>query len=212
MFDFSNIQKIYDISPLIHSQLAVFPGDVPFTRRISQSQSQGDHLDLSSVETTLHIGAHADAENHYKKDAPGIHKKNLKIYMGSCQVVEVKASKAHSISLCDFDLKKISSPRVLFKTQSFNPYEWTDQFTSIASEVIESLVQVGVILVGIDTPSIDPSDSKVLKAHKTIMKHNISILEGLVLNEVLEGEYQLIALPLKIKDADASPVRAILWT
>ena len=211
MIDLSHIQQVYDISPLISSQLVVFPGDVPFTRKVSLSQEQGAHLDLSSIETTLHIGAHADAENHYGKNQVGIDRKDLTHYLGPCQVIEVKVERGGSISLCDFSIEAVSNPRVLFKTESFDPYKWTSHFVSISSEVIESLAQAGVILIGIDTPSVDPADSKTLDAHKVILKHNVSILEGLVLDEVSEGEYQLIALPLKIKDADASPVRAILF-
>lgn len=208
--DLEDFEEIYDISPLISESIAVFPGDTPFKRNVLMSQDQGSHLDLSSIQTTLHVGAHADAVNHYGKNEPGIELKDLRTYMGGCQVIEVTTAFNQRISLYDFDVKAVVSSRILFKTNSFNPNQWRDDFVSLSPEVIEALAERGVILVGIDTPSIDPATSKNLESHKAILAANMSVLEGLVLDEVKEGVYQLIALPLRIKDADASPVRAIL--
>jgi arylformamidase len=209
-FDLDSFEKIYDISPLISEKIAVFPGDTPFERQVFMSQDQGSHLDLSSVKTTLHLGAHADGANHYGPEQPGVDQKDLRVYMGGCQVIEVHTAYNQRITLFDFEINTVQRPRVLFKTKSFQPDQWRDDFVSLSPEVIHALASKGVLLVGIDTPSIDPSTSKNLESHKAILENNISVLEGLVLDDVPEGEYQLIALPLKIKDADASPVRAIL--
>ena len=83
-------------------------------------------------------------------------------------------------------------------------------FNSLSPELIEFLVQHEVCLVGIDTPSVDPFSSKALESHKSIAKHDLAILEGLVLDSVPEGLYQLMAFPLKLAQADAAPVRAVL--
>lgn len=204
-------QEIYDISPVINSELAVFPGDVPFRQETSLDQNKGDHLYLSAMTTTLHIGAHADAPLHYGKNAPSIDVRSLRPYLGECQVVHVKTPMGQRISLADFDLEAIKAPRVLFKTESFYPYRWTEAFNSLSPEVIEALVKIkSVTLVGIDTPSVDPHDSKGLESHQSLLQNDVSVLEGLDLEKVPEGMYQLIALPLKIQGADASPVRAIL--
>jgi len=72
------------------------------------------------------------------------------------------------------------------------------------------MAKQGVVLVGIDTPSIDSFSSKDLPAHHTTTKVGMKILEGVVLSEINEGIYQLSCLPLRIKGADASPVRAVL--
>lgn len=208
--ELDRIKEIFDITPLISEQIAVFPGDTPFQRETLLEIDKGHNIDLSTIKTTVHLGAHADAENHYGAKRPGIDQKDLRVYMGDCQVVEVKTAHNARVSLLDFDLKGIHHPRVLFKTNSFNPNEWKNDFVSLSPEVIEALAKKGVILVGIDTPSIDPSQSKGLESHQTILKHNISVLEGLLLDDIKPGDYQLIALPLKIKGADASPVRAIL--
>lgn len=211
IFDTDGINEIFDISPLIHKGIAVFPGDTPFERQVLMSQENGSYLDLSSIKTTLHLGAHADALNHYGPNQPGIDQKDLRVYLGGAQVVEVRTAFGQRISLFDFDINEISQSRVLFKTNSFHPDQWQDDFVSLSPEVIYALADRGVILVGIDTPSIDPSTSKALESHKAILDRGVSVLEGIVLDDVSTGNYQLIALPLKIKDADASPVRAILF-
>ncbi len=209
-FNIDDFDQIFDISPLISESIAVFPGDTPFSREILMSQDKGSHLDLSTIRTTLHLGAHADAVSHYGPKAPGIDQKDLRTYIGGCQVIEVKTAFGQRISLFDFDIQSIQRSRVLFKTNSFHPDQWRDDFVSLSPEVIHALADLGIILVGIDTPSIDPSTSKKLESHNAILDRGISVLEGLVLDEVQAGDYQLVALPLKIKDADASPVRAIL--
>lgn len=205
-------QEIYDISPVINSELAVFPGDVPFSQETALDQKKGDHLYLSSIRTTLHIGAHADAPLHYGTGEESIETRSLRPYMGECQVVEVTACPlGQRITLDDFNIEQIQAPRVLFKTKSFYPYKWESSFNSLSPEVIEALVeQKSLVLIGLDTPSVDPHDSKNLESHNCLLKHNLSVLEGLDLEEVPEGIYQLIALPLRIQGGDASPVRAIL--
>jgi arylformamidase len=101
--------------------------------------------------------------------------------------------------------------RILFKTNSFpDPNSWNSDFVALSSDLINYLATKNIILVGIDTPSVDLAEDKKLESHKAIFKNNISILEGIVLSHVDEGIYQLIALPLKIAGADATPVRAIL--
>jgi arylformamidase len=205
------MSKIYDISPLIHSQTAVFPGDTVFERQVMMETSKGDHLGLSWIKSTLHIGAHADAGNHYHRSGRGIDSVDLNRYFGSCQVIKVQLSPGERVGLHHLKEKKISAPRILFRTDSFpDPNHWNSDFNSLSPEVIHHLAIQSVVLVGIDTPSVDPETSKVLESHQALWDTQMSVLEGIDLSQVPEGLYQLIALPLKIKDADASPVRAIL--
>ncbi len=202
--------EYFDITPTICEDTAVFPGDVAFKRNISLSFKNNDNILLSSISSTLHIGAHADSTNHYHKDGQGIDKRKLHYYMGSVQVIDININKGKRIKISDIK-KDIIAPRVLFKTKSFeDPNKWNNDFNSLSEELIEYLAEKNVILVGIDTPSVDPHDDKELISHNCIYKNNMAILEGIVLDEVNEGVYQLIALPLKIKNADAGPVRAIL--
>lgn len=201
---------IIDISPIISEELAVFPGDTAFSRDVLLSFEHGHHLGLSSIKATVHLGAHTDAPNHYDSKGSDIADRKLSLYIGECQVVTVRVARGQCIQISDLPCE-IKSPRVLFKTQTFpNPNVWNEDFAAISAELIDYLANKGVCLVGIDTPSIDPATSKDLLAHKMIAKHDMAILEGIVLDHVQDGSYELIALPLKIAGADASPVRAIL--
>lgn len=201
----------YDISPALSAKLGVFPGDVAFSRDISMDFKKGQHLLLSSIQTTLHIGAHADASNHYHADGEGVDQRPLTPYLGDCQVIAVKNCRGRRLVPADLKEHLSLKSRILFKTDSFpNPEKWNSDFSSLSPELIRFLHSKGVILVGIDTPSVDPEDSKGLESHQEIFKSKMCILEGIDLRQVPEGNYTLIALPLRIKDADASPVRAIL--
>lgn len=202
--------KIFDISPLISERTAVFPGDQVFRRKVSLDFKQGHHLGLSNIQTTVHIGAHVDAPNHYHPDGVGISDRSLDYYIGPAQVVTVQVPRGERIYPKDVRTM-IMAPRVLFKTNSFpDPEKWNSDFNSLSPELIDWLSARKVCLVGIDTPSVDPEQSKSLESHQQIYKHNLAILEGIVLTKVPDGIYQLVALPLKIENADASPVRAVL--
>lgn len=206
-----NRRKIIDITPVIRSDMAVFPGDTSFSRKIALDMKNGDNLTLSAIETTLHLGAHTDAPNHYAKNGGSIEGVALDIYLGPAQVIEVQCSPGKRIKVADLVEKQIITARVLFKTLSFpDPYKWNSDFMSLSAELIDYLKQQGVKLVGIDTPSIDLADDKILESHSAVARNDMAILEGIVLENVKEGLYDLIALPLPIKGADASPVRAIL--
>ncbi len=197
-----------DISPVLRPKIAVFPGDTPFQRNINMSFKEGQHLDLSDVRTTLHVGAHTDAPSHYHKNGKSMEERDLSLYMGGCQVIQVKNKQR--IRPIDLNVE-IKATRVLFRTDSFtNPDEWHSDFSALSAELIHFLKGKGVVLVGIDTPSVDPATDKTLESHKAIYESDMAILEGILLSHVEPGLYQLIALPLRIEGADASPVRAIL--
>lgn len=201
-----------DISPEINEKLAVFKGDVPFKRNKSYDFEKGHHMTLSSIEATLHLGAHADGPVHYDKNGEGIGERSLDYYMGPCQVIDLSRVAGPGVKIISDDLRKFSfeTTRVLVKTGSYNHQRWSDDFSYFSEGAIKFLVDKGVKLIGIDTPSIDKADSRNLAAHHLVAQNNMAVLEGLELTYVDEGKYQLIALPLKLTGADASPVRAVL--
>ncbi len=202
--------KIYDLSPTIDESIAVFPGDTPFQRKTVLDIQNQDAIGLSSIESTVHLGSHTDAPNHCHPKGPGIDQRSLDFYLGPAQVIEVLELGPFG-RITPEHLKPIHAPRVLFKTKSFpNPYQWKEDFNALSPELIHALNKEGVHLVGIDTPSIDLANDKILKTHLAVYENDMAILEGIVLDDVPEGVFELIALPLKLKDADASPVRAIL--
>ncbi len=201
---------LIDISPLLDLSIAVWPGDVPFARTVSLDMSSGANLTLSDIRTTLHVGAHADAPNHYSSAGGDIASRSLHFYIGPCTVVHVEGARGRRMLPADVPDLALA-PRVLFRTGTFpDVRNWNDDFASFSPELLDWLHERGVITVGIDTPSVDPFDSKALEAHQRIAFHDMANLEGLVLDHVIPGEYELIALPLRIQHADASPVRAVL--
>ncbi|GMV42272.1 MAG: kynurenine formamidase [Myxococcales bacterium] len=203
---------IIDISPVVSPRIAVWPGDVAFRRTVALSIAAGDNLELSSVETTLHVGAHADAPSHYLLGAPGIGERSLDLYVGPCQVIAVDVPRGERIRPNHLPRGlRITSPRVLFKTGSFpDPERFNEDFVALSPELVHLVAAEGGRLVGIDTPSIDPCHDKELRSHAAVAAHDMAVLEGLVLDHVEPGAYTLIALPLRLAGADASPVRAVL--
>ncbi len=212
----SKSTEFLDISPVISSRIGVFPGDVKFERAVSLDFKKGDHLLLSSIQTSLHLGAHADGPIHYAADGRGIGERPLDLYMGKTLVVHAEAKRGERVGLKHLSARwqNASWPakRVLVRTGSFpNPDRWNSDFCSLEPELIEFWARAGVRLIGIDTPSIDPETAKDLRSHHMVAKYDLAILEGLVLDEVQEGLYTLVALPLRIENADAAPVRAVLF-
>ncbi|MES2854593.1 MAG: cyclase family protein [Bdellovibrionota bacterium] len=209
--------KIIDITPIISERIGVFPGDVKFERDISLEFEKGHNLRLSSIKTSLHLGAHADGPNHYSKTGVGIGERDPSIYLGRCLVVHAECKPGERVSRKNLSghFRELSAfkgaERVLVKTGSFpDPDQWNSDFCSYDPIFIEELAGLGVRLIGIDTPSIDPETSKDLPSHAMVAEYDLAILEGIVLEKVPEGVYTLIALPLKIENADAAPVRAVL--
>ncbi|MEK7731889.1 MAG: cyclase family protein [Planctomycetota bacterium] len=201
---------IYDITPPVTASLAVWPGDTPPSREVLCDLKRGDSVTLSTLRATVHLGAHADAPSHYGLAAPAIDERVLEYYLGPCQVMRVNVARNSRVSLDDL-VGSIQAPRVLLVTGTFpDPTVFNEDFAALAPQLVDALHDRGVILVGIDTPSVDLFSSKDLPAHNRFLHHDMAILEGLVLNGVPNGIYELIALPLKLVGFDASPVRAIL--
>jgi arylformamidase len=203
---------IYDVSPPLGPRLAVWPGDTPLRREVLCDLDRGDNITLSTLHATVHLGAHADAPSHYGRGAPAIHERGLDLYLGPCQMLRVTVPRGGLISP-DMVSLPFRAERLLLATDTFpDPHVFNEDFAALAPELIGLLVQHGVRLIGVDTPSVDPFTSKDLPAHHAALAHDLAILEGLVLANVPEGVYELIALPLKLVGFDASPVRAILRT
>lgn len=205
-------RKLFDISPPIDERLQVWPGDTPPTRTITGHIKTGSTVTTSVLRTTTHMGSHADAPSHYGADAPDIHQMPLELYLGECQVISVRAGAGTRVTPEQVEAA-IDSPRVLLKTGTFPDFtRWTRGFAALSPELVDLMFEMGVKLIGIDTPSVDLFDSKDLPAHKAFLRHDMAILEGLVLEGVPDGMYELIALPLRLVGYDASPVRAVLRT
>lgn len=203
---------LYDISPPLSPQLAVWPGDTPLRREVLLDFAHGDNITLSSLHATVHLGAHADAPSHYGKDAPTIDERPLDLYLGPCQVMHVPVPARTRITPAHLP-SAIQAPRLLLATGTFpDPHMFREDFAALAPELMHFLADAGVRLVGLDTPSVDLFDSKDLPSHHAALARDLALLEGLILKDVPEGLYELIALPLSLVGFDASPVRAVLRT
>ncbi|MEN0066858.1 MAG: cyclase family protein [Myxococcota bacterium] len=202
--------RLIDISPPIDDKIAVWPGDVGFSRDVALSMAKGDNLTLSSIRTTVHVGAHTDAPNHYARDGQGIAARPLERYFGPCEVMAVNVPRNTRIQPAHLPHAPKAS-RVLFRTGTYpDPQVFNEDFAALSPELIEHLVGHGVVLVGLDTPSVDLCDDRELLSHNAIARHDLAILEGVVLDHVEPGIYTLVALPLPLVGVDASPVRAVL--
>jgi len=203
---------IIDISPLIDRAIQVWPGDAPYKQIRTQDIAKGSNITLSEIRTTVHVGAHADAPSHTIAGGEDIAARKLDFYVGPCVVLHVDGVRRRIVP-ADVRAKTISAPRVLLRTKTFPDHRhWNNDFASVSPELVDWLHDRDVVLIGIDTPSVDPFESKALEAHHALARHDMANLEGLVLDDVAEGIYELIALPLRLEDADASPVRAVLRT
>ncbi len=201
---------IYDITPPVTARLAVWPGDTPPRREILCDMHRGDNITLSTLHATVHLGAHADAPSHYGTDAPAIEARDLRYYLGPCQVIRVAVPQGERVTRAMLP-GPVRAERLLLATGTFpDPERFNEDFAALDPALVEGLAGEGVKLIGIDTPSVDLFSSKDLPAHRMFLQHDLAILEGLVLRDVPEGRYELIALPLRLVGFDASPVRAVL--
>jgi len=203
--------RIYDISPPVGPVSPVFPGDTAYQQLWTATLAPGCPVNVSALTLSPHIGAHADAPLHYDPAGAAVGALDLLPYLGRCRVIHAIAPgpliEWHHLAHALNDLP----PRLLVRTYQRMPVDqWDPNLSAFAPETLERLADLGVLLVGIDTASIDPANSKTLPSHQVIRQRGLRVLENLVLDAVPEGDYELIALPLKLMLADASPVRAIL--
>lgn len=205
------MKKLWDISPPVHASSPVFPGDTAYSQQWVASIGPGCPVNVSAITLSPHVGAHADAPLHYDPEGAAIGAVDLQAFIGPCRVI-------HAIG-CGLLVRPEHlahamdglPERVLVRVYERMPQDrFDDALPAFAPETVALLADRGVRLIGIDSASIDPADSKTLESHQTIRQRGLRVLENLLLDEVPEGDYELIALPLKLTTADASPVRAVL--
>ncbi len=208
------MKKLYDISPLVSPQAPIFPGDEPYALRWTATLGPGCPVNLSALTMSPHVGAHADAPLHYANGAHDAAQVPLEAYLGPCRVIHAIACgrliHIHHLQHAVSSTHAALPPRVLVRTCQRADTVWNPDFSAYAPETVAWLADQGVRLIGLDTPSVDPADSKTLDSHQQLRQRDLRVLENLVLDAVPEGDFELIALPLKLAGACASPVRAVL--
>lgn len=203
--------RIWDITQTLRPGLPVWPGDTEVAFERTWALDEACPVNVSKITLSTHSGTHADAPFHY--DAAGVSAEGVDLdrYVGPCRVIDARGIGGLLLpEHVEADLDA-PPPRVLFRTYDVFPHQtWRSDFTAVSHELVGALAALGVVLIGVDAPSLDPEASKTLDAHQAVKRFGLSILEGLMLDDVPAGDYDLIALPLPLAGLDASPVRAIL--
>ncbi|MGK0203572.1 MAG: arylformamidase [Planctomycetota bacterium] len=205
--------RIWDISERIEPDTATFPGDNAFSQEWVMRMADGASCNVSTIRMSVHVGTHTDAPLHYDSGGSDMASVDLGKYLGRCRVIDVPGVGSPPLIPAHALTQELleGAERVLLRTnaehdhRTFNP-----EFTSLGGPAAKVLAAAGVKLVGIDTPSMDHSTNKDLDGHQALYAGGIAILENLDLTGVPAGDYELIALPLRIVGCDSSPVRAIL--
>jgi arylformamidase len=207
--------KIFDISRPLFNGLAPWPGDTAFQYELKWKMAEGASVNVGAITMGVHNGSHADAPFHFKQGARTIEQMPLEIYLGDAVVVDLTAKfetdRPRQITIDDLESSP-EAPRLLLKTGVWRDSKvFPDWIPVIAPDVAEWLQKRNVKLLGLDLPSVDPIETKVLVNHHALAAAGIAIVESLDLSEVAAGTYHFSALPLRITGGDAAPVRAILW-
>jgi arylformamidase len=187
----------------------VFPGDTAYSQQLHFSLEPGCPVNVNAITLSPHTGAHADAPLHYANGEASIGEVDLSPYLGPCRVIHCMGCGPLVLPQHIAHALDNLPPRVLLRTSHTASQSW-ESFTAVAQETLGLLATKNIALIGIDTPSVDPATSQDLPSHHQLLAHGLRVLENLVLDDVPEGDYELIALPLKLVRADASPVRAVL--
>ena len=205
------MKKLWDISPPVDASSPVFPGDTPYTQQWAATLTDACPVNVSAITLSPHVGAHADAPLHYDPQGVAVGALDLLPFLGRCRVIHaLDAGRLITMDLLQHALNDVPE-RLLVRTYRQFPHQHFDtQLTAFDPACVQHLADLGVRLIGTDSASIDPADSKQLPSHQAIRQRGLRVLENLLLDDVPEGDYELIALPLKLMSADASPVRAVL--
>lgn len=204
--------KIYDISRTITTESCVWPGDAPFGVEHGLRLDAGDSVNLTTITLSPHTGTHADAYYHYEPDGAHPAQMPLHAYIGPAQVVHV-ARPDGPLTPADFahaDLNGAQRLLIRSHVSDLDDHTWPALFPYLSVELIDWLAGLDIVLVGLDSPSVDALDSVTLPCHHALHRHGMVNLESLLLRHVPDGRYELIALPLKLGQVCGSPVRAAL--
>lgn len=202
--------KWIDISQPLNNKLAHWPGDTSFHYDTPFTKDKTGSVNIGRITTSTHVGTHVDAPFHYINDGNRIIDLEIERFIGRCKVIDL----SHVQTVDELALReKVSTPtdRLLIRTSLPNqPDRFPEEVTPITESGAAYMASLGIKLVGVDTPSVDSITSKDLPGHHALHKYDIYILENVMLDEVEEGDYELIALPLPLEEADGSLVRAVI--
>ncbi|GLV64356.1 kynurenine formamidase [Bacillus mycoides] len=199
-----------DISQPLNNDIATWPGDTPFSYEVSWSKENSGSVNVGKLTMSIHTGTHIDAPFHFDNDGKKVLDLDIDVFIGTARVIDVSGLESiGKRELESFNLEGVE--RLLLRTSSHGKaQEFPEEIPYLRADIAPFLSSKGIRLIGVDVPSVDPLDDKELAAHHQLFKHGIHILENVVLDHVVDGDYELIALPLALTDADGSPVRAVI--
>jgi len=204
-----------DISMPLFAGMPVFPGDPPFTAQRLSSASRGDAFGLTRLSFGSHAGTHVDPPVHMVPNGVAVDRIDLDLLNGPAQVVEVDPS-VRVVGPQVIARLPAGTHRVLFRTS--NSARWArsltffPDFVGLSTAAAEALVERKVMLVGVDALSVENDATGSFPVHRTLLGNGIPLLEGLLLESVPPGPYDLECLPLRVRDGDGGPARAVLVT
>ena len=203
--------KILDISMSLSEDSLNYPGDTPFSRKISEAQSEGGVCNMSRVVMSSHSGTHLDAPLHFVEEGKSIDQMPLDIFYGPVRVIDL--GNCNLILSSDLEEHLLESPkRFICKTGGWKLLkkgQFPEQHPALTADAAELLVEKGIRLLGLDFITVDRAEGN-FPVHNILLPREIAILEGLQLEQVEAGDYILAAFPLKFKGGDGSPCRAVL--
>lgn len=199
-----------DISQRLDENTAGWPGDTPFAYKVNWSKEESGSVNVGQITMSTHTGTHIDAPFHFDNEGKRVIELDINLYIGPARVIHLPNKASIGVNdVCHLNLEGVT--RLLIYTGSWeNRAVFPESIPHLEPELAVYLSHHGVRLIGLDLPSVDPLDSKELAAHHELNRRGLHILEGLVLDGIVEGDYELAALPLPLTEGDGSPVRAVL--
>jgi arylformamidase len=201
-----------DISIPMGSSTPEWPGDQPFSCGWTQTLARGASVNLSAITTSPHVGTHADAPLHVRDGWPASHEVPLSPFAGRAIVCRVDAS-LDTLAMKDLRAIPSSGPveRLLLRTDcSVASGRFPERWPVMSVAAVRALIERGLVLLGVDTPSVDSRHSKTLDVHHALFGGGAFNIESLDLRGVDDGEYELVAYPILLHGLDAAPLRAVL--
>ncbi|MCT2535719.1 arylformamidase [Aquibacillus koreensis] len=199
-----------DISQPLTNEIAHWPEDTPFSYQLTYTKQQTGSVNIGQILTSVHTGTHVDAPFHFDDQGEKILDLDVSIYIGRAKVIDVSSVNVINRDVLNgFHLNGVE--RLLLRTSlSSSPNQFPKSIPILDPDVAPYLAAIGIRLLGVNMPSVDPLDSKELPTHHALHQNGIYILENVILDAIKEGDYFLSALPLALEESDGSPVRAVI--
>jgi arylformamidase len=204
---------LIDISRTLFPGSPHWPGDSPTAFRLNARIADGASCNVGELSLSVHNGSHADAPFHYDEHGATIDALDPEVFVGPARVIDARGRTALTADLFTgvADHELATTPRILFRTDAWgDPKSFPSTWPLMEPGLPTWLAKRGVRLVGLDVPSVDELTCKDMARHRQMLAAGLLILESLDLRGVEPGPYELIALPLRLRGADGSPVRAVL--